>query len=134
MSSRHPTALSARSHDRAARKRNRRDTVALRRATAGDLQAQRASLDLGRWFRATDGRRDHDDATVAAIRYAQELIRRALERRQHVDGVLIERLRLATGRLELHVEAGRLRLHPDVLIEVRMVAAEIAAQLFQSAT
>jgi hypothetical protein len=123
MSSRHPAALGARSHDRAARKRNRRDAVALRRATAGDHAAYRACRNVGRWLAG------HDDATAGAILCAAELIRRALVGHQHIDGDLVARLEQAVERIELHTEAHRLDMRPDALAEVRMLAREIAARL-----
>ena len=123
MSSRHPAALGARAHDRAAAKRNRRDAVAFRRASAGDRAAQRSCRQIGRWLAG------HSDATLVAISYAAELIRRALERKQHVDLALLDRLQQAVSRLDLHTEAARLQLHPDDLAQLKMIARDIAARL-----
>ena len=126
MSSRQPQPLTAGAHDRAARKRNRRVTVALRRA-AGDHGASREAGKIGRWLADCDG------ATITAIRCAKEPIVRALNRRQHVDQGLIERLQDAVDRLELHATAGRLHLHPNVLLDVREKARDVAAKLFAAA-
>ena len=123
MSSRHPTALGARSHDRAARKRNRGDAVALRRATAGNRAAQQACLDLRRRLAG------REDATAMGLRCIGELIQRALERRQHVDGAIIDRLQDAVERIDLRDEAARFDIKPDLLAEVRMLARDLAAQL-----
>jgi hypothetical protein len=46
---------------------------------------------------------------------------------------LIERLQDAVDRLELHATAGRLHLHPDVLLDVRARAHDVAMKLFATA-
>jgi len=106
---------------------NRRDIVALRRVVAADRSARHAARDLNRWMAG------HDEPTRAALFCAGELIRRALARRAHVDYALVERLQLAVNRIDLLAEADRMRVHPDVLAEIRMLASEIALQLLRAA-
>jgi hypothetical protein len=123
MSSRTPTALTASAHQRGVKKRDKGTAKALRKATKGNRAARREVRKVARWVA------DHDDATTSAVRLAREVIRRALERHQHVDAALLGRLEVAVGRIDLHLEAGRLRVPPDTLAELRMHAAAIVRQL-----
>ena len=115
-----PPPVTAGSHRYAARKRDRRDTVALRRASAGvgDREAVAAARDLGRQQKAA-GRASPD-----AVDFAEELIRRALERAKHVDHALVLRLQNACARLRLLTDAQRLGLKADDLLEIRAMVEQ----------
>lgn len=123
MSSRMPSPLTAATHTRAVRKRDRRTCKAIRKAAGGDHRARREVRKIGGWIV------DHDGATATTIRLARMVIERALERCPHVDPALLARLDVAVDRIELHLEADRLRIRPDDLAEVRMIAAAVARQL-----
>lgn len=113
--------IGIRAHERAGRKRDRATTSALRRAVAGDAGAVLAVKQLKRWLKHVDTTLD-----LAAL---ESVMRLALHRPRHVDAVLVARLEQLVGRIDLHIEAARLRIKPDDLAEARMVARTIAAQL-----
>jgi hypothetical protein len=123
MSSRMPAPLTAGALKRAVAKRDRRACKALRKATKGNHAARGEVRKISGWVNGKA------DATTSAIRMAREVVRRALERHQHVDAALLGRLEVAVGRIDLHLEAGRLRVPPDTLAELRMHAAAIVRQL-----
>ena len=117
--------IGTRAHARAGRRRDRAATSALRRAVAGDAGAVLAVKRLKRWLKHTDA-----DLDLACI---EGVVTLALHRPRHVDAALVARLQQLVGRLDLHAEAARLRIKPDDLAEVRMLARALAAQLLRSA-
>ena len=128
-SSRMPQAITVSKHRSGAWERDRKLTKVLKQEQKAARRAaaiQRAAAirevkNIDRW---SVGRRVAD-CDLDAVRYAREVVRRALQSRDHADHRLIEQLESAVARIELRVDADRLQIKPDDLAEIRSLTLAI---------